>query len=59
MIKTSIIVTSDGNRSYSTLKCVSETSGLHKRGDKFKTIDLKTELSYSYRILYKLEFREF
>lgn len=60
MIKSSTVVKSDENRSYSALKCVSETAGLLKRGDTFKTMDLKTELSsHSYRILFKLEFREF
>jgi len=61
MMKSFIVVKSDENRSYSILKCISETTGVHKRGDEFRTsLDMKTELSsHSYRILYKLEFREF
>lgn len=58
-MKTFIVVKSDENRSYSTLKHISEITGVHKR-DEFRTIDLETKLSSrSYRILHKLDVREF
>lgn len=60
MIKSFIGVKSVENRNYFTFKSISETTGVHKRGDEFKTIDTKTELSsHSYRIPYKLELRGF
>lgn len=59
MMKSFILVKSDENRRYSTLKRISETTGVRKRGDEFRTIYMKTELSsHSYRILSKLELRE-